>query len=80
MSYQTFWRLTNLTPGRQGSGSTKKYLKITRSDRKSTSSSHVEQSWETTLDLKLAKKNWKNFPLSRFLSRFKIFEKNKNFE
>ena len=44
--------LIELTPGRQGSGSTKKILKITRSDRKSTSSSFVEKSWEHTSDSK----------------------------
>ena len=53
----------------------KNYLKITRSDKKSTSSSFEEKSWDHTLDLKLGKK-WKTFPLSRLFSKFKIFSKN----
>ena len=58
-----------LTPGRQGSGSSKKYLKITRSDRKSTSSSFVEKSWDHTLDLKLGRKIVKLFRYHNFYSK-----------
>ena len=45
-------KISFLTPGRQGSGSTKNYLKISRSDRKSSSSSFVEKSWKHSFDLK----------------------------
>ena len=47
----------------------KKYLKITRSDRKSTSSSFVEKSWDHTLDLKLGRKIVKLFRYHNFYSK-----------
>ena len=51
------------------------YLKITRSDRNSTSWLFEEKSWEHTLDLKLGKKIGKLFRYHDFYQNSRFFEK-----
>ena len=58
----------------------KNHLKITRSDKKSTSSSFEEKSWEHTLDLKLGKKReWKNISVVTIIFKIQDFFKKLKF-
>ena len=62
-------------PGTTGLGIYEKnYYKITRSDRKSTSSLFLEKSWEHTLDLKLGKKIKKLFRYHDFYKNSRFFK------
>ena len=55
----------------------KNYLKITRSDKKSTSSSFEEKSWDHTLDLKLEK--MENFSVITIVFKIQDFFKKLKF-